>query len=187
MNQKKYEGDFTIYCHAEAAHMLRVITGLTLNAKHKARLEDRIHIRGIVDGEQLSFLGLTLQAFDIGSTKAKQFGYTLRFADGLKLTCLGDEPYNEACRPYAENSEWLLSEAFCLYGEREQFKPYEKHHSTVREACETAERLRAKNLVLYHTEDTHMRNRKVLYTTEGGTYFTGVIYVPDDLEVIPLD
>ena len=66
------------------------------------------------------------------------------------------------------------------------FKPYEKHHSTVKEACELAEQLQVKNLVLYHTEDKHINERKELYTNEGKQYYYGNLYVPDDLDVINL-
>lgn len=61
--------------------------------------------------------------------------------NGEKLTCCGDEPYHEYEMPYAKNSKWLLHEAFCLYSQADRFKPYEKHHSTVKDACELAERL----------------------------------------------
>ena len=37
---------------------------------------------------------------------------------------------------YVRGSDWLLHEAFCLYAERDIWKPYEKHHSTVKDACE---------------------------------------------------
>ena len=52
-----------------------------------------------------------------------------------KLTCCGDEPYNDSERMYAQKSRWLLHEAFCLYEDADRFKPYEKHHSTVKDAC----------------------------------------------------
>ena len=61
-----------------------------------------------------------------------------------------------------------------------------KHHSTVKEACEMAENIKAKNLVLYHTEDKNMQGRKENYSGEGRAYYTGKLYVPDDLEVISL-
>jgi ribonuclease Z len=120
------------------------------------------------------------------STKAKQFGYELKFADGLKFTCLGDEPYNEHARQYAEKADWLLAEAFCQYKDRDIFKPYEKNHSTVKEASELAEELAVKNLVLYHTEDKHIDTRKADYTAEAQEYYHGNIFVPDDLDVIEL-
>ena len=102
--------------------------------------------------------------------------------DGKKLTCCGDEPFNEANRQYAQNSDWLLHEAFCLHSQAERFKPYEKHHSTVRDACKTAQELHIKNLILYHTEDKTYPNRKMLYLSEGKPFFDGNLFVPDDLE-----
>ena len=181
-----YEGDFHIYCHDEAAYMLRVICDLTLTGKHKAKIDNGIYIHEIKDGTRFSVLGMDIQAFDILSAKAKQFGYSLQLPDGKKLTCLGDEPFNEHSRIYAAHSDWLLAEAFCLYRDRTQFKPYEKHHSTVKEACETAAALQCRNLVLYHTEDTDLAERKVQYTAEGTLYYDGGLYVPDDLDVIEL-
>ena len=58
--------------------------------------------------------------------------------------------------------------------------------NTVKDACELAERLSVKNLLLYHTEDKNIKNRKELYTAEGRLYYHGNLYVPDDLEAIEL-
>ena len=122
----------------------------------------------------------------IGSTKAKQFGFTMQLKSGKKFTCVGDEPYNEVDYKYVKGSDWLLHEAFCLFGEADKFKPYEKHHSTVKEACQLAEELGASNLLLYHTEETHLAERKKLYTEEGQQYYHGNLYVPDDLETFEI-
>lgn len=56
-----------------------------------------------------------------------------------------------------------MSEAFCLYEDRERFQPYQKHHSTVLDAARLAERLGVKNLILYHTEDRTLDTRKSKY------------------------
>ena len=80
----------------------------------------------------------------------------------------------------------MLHEAFCLYSERDIFKPYEKHHSTVKDACELAEKLNVRNLLLYHSEDKNGNNRKKLYIEEGSQYYHGNLYVPDDLETLEL-
>jgi ribonuclease Z len=186
MNQGKYEGKFHIYCHDAVKDMLEVMTRLTLKKKDLAQLGSRILLHEVKDGDKVSLMGIELTAFDILSTKAKQFGYTLEFADGLKLACLGDEPYNEHDGAYVKGADWLLSEAFCCYGDREIFKPYEKHHSTVKEACETGTSLGVKHLLLYHTEDKDMAGRKHKYTAEAKQYFAGDIYVPDDMETIIL-
>ena len=80
----------------------------------------------------------------------------------------------------------MLHEAFCLYSQRDIFEPYKKNHSTVKDACELAEKLGVPNLVLYHTEDKNIENRKALYTEEGKAYYHGNLVVPDDLETFEL-
>lgn len=139
----------------------------------------------MADGEQAELLGHTVTFFDIHSTKMEQYGFTAE-KDGKKLTCLGDEPYNPLCEGYVKGSDWLLCEAFCLYGDREKFKPYEKHHSTVKEACELAAQLEVPHLVLWHTEDKTYEDRQRLYTAEGKEYYQGDLHVPYDLDVIAL-
>ena len=42
------------------------------------------------------------------------------------------------------------------------------------------------NLILYHTEDKNIKERKVLYTEEGKAYYHGNLYVPDDMEAFEL-
>ncbi|MCI7041359.1 MAG: hypothetical protein MR992_04385 [Lachnospiraceae bacterium] len=85
---------------------------------------------------------------------------------------------------YAANSDYLLCEAFCLYEDREVFKPYEKHHITALDAGRLADELSVKNLVLYHTEDSSLSTRKQRYGEEAEKNFSGKVYVPDDLERI---
>ena len=137
-------------------------------------------------GETRQILSYNVTFFDIHSTKAKQFGFTLTLNSGKKLTCLGDEPFNPACEQYLKGCDWLLHEAFCLYVERDVWKPYEKHHSTVKDACELAEAMRIPNLVLWHTEDSNVAGRERLYKSEGKRYYSGSIYVPDDESLIAL-
>ena len=79
-----------------------------------------------------------------------------------------------------------MSEAFCLYEDRNRFQPYEKHHSTVLDAARLAEELGVKNLILYHTEDRTLDTRREKYTMEAKTAFCGHVFVPDDLERISL-
>ena len=79
-----------------------------------------------------------------------------------------------------------MEEAFCLYHQKDVFHPYEKHHSTVKEAAETAAQLQVSHVILYHTEDTSLTTRKTQYTKEASVYYEGDIYVPDDGEMIVL-
>ena len=186
MNRGKYEGEATIYGHEEVIRILKEMAGEVLSAKEMKYIDDRLHMVVVEDGEEREIIGKKVTFFDIHSTKAKQFGFCMQLDEDEKLTCCGDEPYNELEQKYAENSTWLLHEAFCLYEDRERFKPYEKHHSTAKDASELAERLGVANLVLWHTEDKTLATRKELYTAEARKYFHGNVYVPNDEEILDL-
>ena len=118
---------------------IRTLCRLTIQDKFYNMIGNRIHLEEVKDGETRHILSYDVTFFDIHSTKLKQFGFTLTLNNGRKLTCAGDEPYNPVCEKYVRGSDWLLHEAFCLYAERDIWKPYEKHHSTVKDACELAE------------------------------------------------
>lgn len=186
MNHDDYEGDVTVYGHAEVLTMLQDIARMLLQQKETRFFGTRVRFIPVTDGEERKVLGCRTVFFDICSTKAKQYGFTMEIAPGDWLTCCGDEPCAERCKPYVKNSKWLLHEAFCLYSQAETYQPYEKHHSTAKDACMLAEECNVANLVLYHTEDDHLPNRREWYTQEGKAYFSGNLFVPDDLDVIEL-
>lgn len=186
INGGKYEGDLNIYCHKELSEVIISICNMTLVAKIVKLFGERIRFIIVEDGDKGNILENEVEFFDIGSTKLKQFGCILTMKNGAKLVCCGDEPLNEALIPKVEKADWLMHEAFCLHGERDIFKPYEKHHSTVKDACELARKLDIKNLILYHTEDKHIMERKALYSQEGQQYYHGNLFVPDDREVIEI-
>jgi len=186
MKNGTYEGDANIYGHDKVISIIRNVSMELLSKKESIFLDNRLHLIPVCDGEMCKINERNVTFFDIRSTKAKQFGFCIELDCGEKLTCCGDEPCSPCCEKYAKDSKWLLHEAYCLYSEAARFSPYEKHHSTVKDACERAERLGVKNLLLYHTEDKNILNRKKLYKEEGRKYYSGNLYVPDDLETIEL-
>ena len=186
MRQGAYDGEAVIYGHAEVIALLRELSEKLIQKKDVAMIGQRLHLVSVEDGASKVILGKKVTFFDIQSTKAEQFGFCMDLGEGRKLTCCGDEPYNNCAEVYAKDSTWLLHEAFCLHGQADIFHPYEKHHSTVKDACELAEQLHVKNLLLYHTEDRNLAKRKELYTEEGKRYYHGNLYVPDDLEKLSL-
>lgn len=181
-----YPGTLNIYCHAELQKTILTIVKLTIPEKFVKMIGDRILFHQVTDGKSREIMGYEVTFFDIRSTKAEQFGFSLKLGSGKKLVFLGDEPYRDHEYVYANQADWLLHEAFCRYVDREQFLPYEKDHTTVKEACETATALRAVNLILYHTEDKNLKKRKTLYQEEGRHYYQGNLYVPDDLTIFEL-
>lgn len=178
--------DVHIYAHEEVIHLLATMADMLLQKKQTDWIGKNIHFIIVEDKEQREILGHKVTFFDIHSTKAKQFGFQMQLDDNRKLTCCGDEPSNAYTQEYVHNSDWLMHEAFCLYEQADIFHPYEKHHSTVKEASELAQQEQVKHLLLYHTEDKNIKERKALYTKEAKTYFTGEVYVPEDLECFEL-
>ncbi len=178
----RYEGDLHVHCHSDAAALLRTICTLMLPGKYTALFDQRVRFHIVADGEQADLLGMAITFFDIHSTKLRQFGFAARLPSGLRLACLGDEPFNPLCGRYVEGCGLLMSEAFCLYADRERFRPYEKHHSTALDAGRIAASLGAESLLLYHTEDETLATRRARYVAEAASVFPGRILVPDDLD-----
>lgn len=186
MNKGEYDGNLNIYCHEELVDTILTISRLTIAKKFFRFVGERILLIPVHDKEAVRIMDYDVQFFDICSEKTKQFGFTMQLVNGKKITFIGDEYYRECEYPYAKDSDWFLHEAFCLYRDRDIFKPYEKFHATVKEACENATMLGVKNLILYHTEDKNLAERKKLYSEEGWEYFKGNLFVPDDLDVVEL-
>ncbi len=186
MNQGKYAGTLRVYGHAEAMETLEWMCRRTLPGKVTAHFGQDILWLPLANGGTFTAAGMPAAAFDIGSTKTPQFGYRLTLPSGGTLVCLGDEPYNPCTHDMVAGADWLLSEAFCLYADRERVKPYEKHHSTALDAGRLAAELGVKNLLLYHTEDKTLATRRKTYTAEAACHFRGRIIVPDDGEHLEL-
>lgn len=189
---KGYEGLMHVYGNDKVMKVIKTIIDMILVKKQLAKVAERVVFHQLEDGDCFEVGDMKLECFDIQSTKEKQFGFRAELPSSdesgkpLVLACLGDEPYNEQNRRYIVGADWMMCEAFCLYADRDTFKPYEKCHSTALDAGKLAEELGVKNLVLYHTEEKTLANRKENYTREAAENFKGRIFVPDDLEVIEL-
>lgn len=189
---KGYEGLLHVYGNDKVMKVIKTIIDMILAKKQLARVAERVVFHQLEDGDSFEVGDMKLECFDIQSTKEKQFGFRAELPSSdesdkpLVLACLGDEPYNEQNRRYIVGADWMMCEAFCLYADRDTFKPYEKCHSTALDAGKLAEELGVTNLILYHTEEKTLANCKENYTREAAENFKGRIFVPDDLEVIEL-
>ena len=189
---KGYGGLLHVYGNDKVMKVIKTIIDMILAKKQLAKVAERVVFHQLEDGDCFEVGDMKLECFDIQSTKEKQFGFRAELPSSdesgkpLVLACLGDEPYNEQNRRYIVGADWMMCEAFCLYADRDTFKPYEKCHSTALDAGKLAEELGVKNLILYHTEEKTLANRKENYTREAAENFKGRIFVPDDLEVIEL-
>ena len=72
-----------------------------------------------------------------------------------------------------------------IESQKDIYHPYQKHHSTVKDACVIGNEMHVENLILYHSEDDNLLDRKRLYQEEG-SFYQGHLYIPDDLEMIEI-
>ena len=128
--------------------------------------------------------GINYEFFDIMAKGTMQYGFECNI-EGNRFIFLGDENMNPLLNSRAARADYIMHEAFCLDSEEGIPKVVKEHHTTVKSVCEVMNSFSIKNLILYHTEDSH-ENKKELYTKEGEQYFSGNVIVPNDLEEIIL-
>lgn len=179
----RYVGNLKIYVNEDVTEKLQALCNMVLMSKITALFGKRIELVLLQDGKTYTILDKKVVFFDIKAKKLLQYGFEIP-EDGI-VFC-GDEPLREVHYEKVKECNYLLHEAFCLDSECEKFKPHEKQHSTVKDVCVMAEELKVKNLILMHTEDTHIKERKELYIEEGKKFFSGNLYVPDDGDRIVL-
>lgn len=175
-----YIGNLNIYGSDESMKVLKLLIELLFPMAKQ--FTDRIFFNVVEDKQMININNMNFVFFDMHAKKDKQFGFIV----DERLAFCGDEPLNEELFDFIRNKEWLIHESFCLDNEEEVYSPHQKGHCTVKEASITAQTINAKNLVILHTEDNDLSNRKKRYTNEAKVYFNGNIYVPNDLEVIEI-
>ena len=136
MKQGQYDGEATIYGHEEVIRILKEMAEMLYPAKQTCFIGDRLHLVVVNDGEERELMGHKVTFFDIQSTKAKQYGSVWIWETVGSLPAVEMNHINECEKKYAENSKWLLHEAFCFMIRQMFFHPYEKHHSTAKDASD---------------------------------------------------
>lgn len=185
INLNQYQDEFFVFGNDVTIKKLLKICQMILQRSEVSLLQKKIHLIPVQDHEELSIFSYDFEFYDIQSTKAVQYGFQMTYDDGKRLVFMGDEPYRGNAEELLNECDWLISEAYCLYQEREKFTPYKYHHSTVRDAAQIAENYKVKNLILWHTEDsTDPSLRKKIYSIEASKFFSGNIFVPDDGETL---
>lgn len=186
MRRGSYEGTLRIYGNTEALDALEHVAHELLWDADNTLLGDRIRLVRVTDGETRELLGRPVRFFDVHAHDVSQLGFSMEYEPGARLVCCGDVALKEADYAHARGARWFMHEAFCLSGHPAASFIHTVGHSTVAEACATAERLGVEHVVLYHTEDGDLAHRRERYVDEGHRHFSGCIHVPEDLEAIEL-
>ena len=183
--RKEISEKINIYCNDVVLEAIKEVSKYILPKKLMDEIYNVIEFKVLQDGDTYNIDGIKYIFFDIKARGTKQFGFECNI-NNKRLVFLGDETLNIDLYERVRNADYVMHEAFCLDSEEKIFHAYEKNHSTVKSASEVMNKLNVKNLILYHTEESHGIERKELYTKEGQENFNGNVIVPNDLEVIEI-
>lgn len=175
-----------LYCNDVVFESIMEVSKYILPKKLMDAIYNIVDFKVLHDGDSYNINGIEYTFFDIHAKGTKQFGFEC-IINNKRLVFLGDETLNPELYNRVKGADYVMHEAFCLDSEENIFHAYEKNHSTTRSVSEVMNKLEVKNLILYHTEDSHKEKRKELYTKEAQKYFNGNVIVPNDLEIIEIN
>lgn len=181
----KITDKINIYCNDVVYEAIREVAKYILSSKLMEVVYSVTNFVILNNGDKHTICDIDYEFFDIQAKGTKQFGFECKIND-KRLVFLGDETLNPSLYDRVKDADYIMHEAFCLDSEENIFHAYEKNHSTVKSTSEVMNKLNVKNLILYHTEESHGIERKELYTKEGQENFNGNVIVPNDLEVIDI-
>ena len=174
-----------IYCNDVVYQSIKEIAKYILPSSLMDIIYSHFNFHILNDNDRYSINGVDYTFFDIMAKGTKQFGFECVLSNKT-FAFLGDETLNPVLYEKIKNYDYVTHEAFCLKKEENIFHAYEKNHSTTKSVSEVMNKLNIKNLILYHTEDTHGDQRQELYLDEAKDYFNGKVYVPNDMEEIEI-
>lgn len=175
-----------LYCNDVVYEAIKGVAKYILPDKLMKAIYGIVDFHILNDGDKYNINGVDYTFFDILAKGTKQYGFECILND-KKFAFLGDETLNPNLYDKFRDYDYVMHEAFCLDSEEHIFHAYEKNHSTTKSVSEVMNKLNVKNLILYHTEESHKGERKELYTNEAQEYFNGRVIVPDDLEIIEIN
>lgn len=184
--QNNYNGELNIYCAEEIKNIVDMFISATFHKSHEDLYKKIVKFNFCEDKKIFKILEYDFETIDTKYIEGIQYGFKTTLSTGKTLAFLGDVPCSKNIYSRVENMDWILHEAMCLEKDKEKVKPHEKNHSTVKDVALAMNELNIKNLVLWHCIDDNIEMRKELFTKEAKEYFSGIVYVPNDLDEIKL-
>lgn len=182
--KNNYNGILNIYCAEEIKQIVDMFINSTFHKAHEDLYKEIVKYHFCEKEKKFNIIGYEVEIIDTESIECIQYGFKIALNSGKKLAFLGDVPCSKNVYSRIENLDWILHEALCLEEEKDKIKPHEKNHSTVKDAAIVMNKLNIKNLLLWHCVDNNIEKRKELFTKEAKKYFSGNVYVPNDLDEI---
>ena len=174
-----------IYCNDVVYDAIKGVSKYILPSLLIEAIYSIINFVVLNDCDKYTINDIQYEFFDICAKGTKQFGFEC-LLNGKRFVFLGDETLNPVLYERVKNADFVTHEAFCLDAQENIFHAYEKNHSTALSAAKVMNKLNIKNLILYHTEESHGKDRQKLYCLEAQSVFNGKVIVPNDLDIIEI-
>ena len=184
--KNNYDGILNIYCDEEIKKIIDMFIDATFHKNHEDLYKEIVKYHFCENGKIFNIIGYEIEVIDTESIECTQYGFKTTLNCGKTLAFLGDVPCSKNVYSRIENLDWVLHEAMCLEEDKNIIKPHEKNHSTVKDVSIIMNSLNINNLLLWHCIDNNIKMRKEMFTKEAKQYFSGNVYVPDDLDEIKL-
>ena len=181
----EFKKKINVYCNSEVFESIKKLISAVLPDPLQRVIKENVFIHVLNDGETVNIAGENITFFDTHTKGNVLYGFETVLNNGAKLVFLGDETCNPLLYEKIRGADYVMHEAFCMESEKNVPKFIKEHHATVKSVCEKMNSLDIKNLIIYHTEDSHI-NKKELYSKEAEQYFDGNVIIPNDLEEIIL-
>ncbi len=182
-----YEGSLKLYGNPDVLATIDTICRLTLLDAHYRVFRELTEPIDVTATPDLEMEGVSFRFFDVGSRNVCQTGFRSTLSDGREVVFLGDESLTDTNIEDCRGADTVVCGAFCRHADADHFRPYEKHHHTVRDVARVARRADIRRLVLIHSEDTDLSHRQAVYAAEAAEYgFTGPTITPADGDTIEL-
>ncbi|MBD5293846.1 MAG: MBL fold metallo-hydrolase [Bacteroides sp.] len=184
--QGLYDGPLCIYANTDSENAIREICRLTFLPSYFQTFLQVARFCPANPGDKYLIDGVNIDFFDAGSENVAQAGFRMTLPDGKSIVALGDEALTMKNMRQAADADILICGAFCRYADRDIYKPYEKHHWTVKDVAQIAANIKIGTLILIHSEDLTPQKPDA-YRDEAKKSFSGQIFIPLDGEIYPIE
>lgn len=177
------EDRLNVYCNDFVYNAINEIINYLYSKPTLERIKKNLNIIKLENKDKKVINGIEYEFFDTYARGIKQYGFKT-VIDGKKLVFFGDEPINSLYYNEFYNYDYVIHEVLCHSKDEDRIKPDKLFHSSTRMVGEVMNKLNIKNLILIHTIEDNIKERKNLYITDTKKYFSGNVFVPDDFDII---
>lgn len=181
---KYYNGTISkkinIYGNEDVIKKIHILIKLFIPRDFNNVIKEKLIFIKLKDNQNFEISNAKITAFEIKSRNIEEFGLKIEY-NNKSIIYLGDERYDNINEKYIIDCDYVFMDARDINNEPNSA------HSTVEYSAKIAQNYHIKNLILSHCNDNDLKNRKKTFKSEASKYYSGNVFVPNDLEKIYIE